>query len=290
MPDSAVHVSYPIARMRFICFVKETTMESVRGPPDISVPAVRAVREMFSPCSFAARANFTSADTSSASLGKATSFGTRSNILASRLHFFRISGSSETSPLMTRTISSRRLMREVYPKKEPGRPKKATCGGSGETSRDSSRVPQFLCRGVDLVYGQGREAQVPSQKIFDRRPSAAGREALHQRCPHVLVQCLEQGGSALRDVAVPVIHLDSATIFSGRLGSRDDQQQCLGHASRRDLIRPRYDQSCESNLGLFGPLNWIPHEFLSHLRGSDVATHPHNSSGFRWCQVHVKIS
>src|SRR3989338_840116 len=95
-------------------FVKETTTESVSGPPDISVPAARAVSEMFSPFFFASEAKRTSAETSSASLGETTSAGLRSKMLVSRLNFLSVSASSCTSPLMTEAICERKSIGELY--------------------------------------------------------------------------------------------------------------------------------------------------------------------------------
>src|SRR3989338_8479609 len=95
-------------------FVKETTTESVSGPPDISVPAARAVSEIFSPRFFASDANRTSADTSSASLGETTSAGFRSKILVSRLNFLSVSASSCTSPLMSGAICERKSIGKLY--------------------------------------------------------------------------------------------------------------------------------------------------------------------------------
>src|SRR3989338_74087 len=95
-------------------FVKETTTESVSGPPDMSVPAARAVSEIFSPRFFTSEAKRTSADTSSASLGETTSAGLRSKILVSRLNFLSVSASSCTSPLMTEAICERKSIGELY--------------------------------------------------------------------------------------------------------------------------------------------------------------------------------
>jgi len=114
MPGSATAKSRPISPIAFMYFVKETTTESVSGPPDMSVPAARAVSEMFSPFFFASEANRTSADTSSASFGETTSEGLRSKMLVSRLNFLSVSASSCTSPLMTEAICERKSIGELY--------------------------------------------------------------------------------------------------------------------------------------------------------------------------------
>src|SRR3989344_8876939 len=111
---TAASGSRPISPIAFMYFVKETTTESVSGPPDMSVPAARAVRDICSPLFFASDANRTSADTSSASFGDTTSVGLRSKMLVSRLNFFSVSASSCTSPLMTEAICERKSIGKVY--------------------------------------------------------------------------------------------------------------------------------------------------------------------------------
>src|SRR3989344_7769448 len=95
-------------------FVKDTTTESVRGPPDMSVPAGRAVSGTFPPFVFASVANRTSADTSLASFGDTTSVGFLSKILVSRLNLRRVSASSSASPFMIGAIAARRSIRRLY--------------------------------------------------------------------------------------------------------------------------------------------------------------------------------
>src|SRR3989344_5627550 len=97
----------------FIYLVNTSAIEEVKGPPVMSVPALRGAIEMSWPASFCDRTNFTTVDTSAASLGKTMTAGVRSKMLVSRLYFFLVYKSSATSHFIKGAISSRNDMVEL---------------------------------------------------------------------------------------------------------------------------------------------------------------------------------
>ncbi len=86
--------------------VKSKTIDSPIAPPDIHVPAQRAVIESSGCFSLFSFTHFTKFCTSSLSLGKITNFGRISKILASCEYFESISSLSSTSPFIIFCISS----------------------------------------------------------------------------------------------------------------------------------------------------------------------------------------
>jgi len=112
--DAAMASSAPSSLSLLRCAVISTTIESLSGPPDMSVPAARAVKEIsVLGVRFFSFTNFTSSQISSASTGRTTAFGTTLKRLASREFLSNTARESSTSPRTTLRKSSAKDMRQL---------------------------------------------------------------------------------------------------------------------------------------------------------------------------------